>query len=290
MNYVLFYKGLLPNYYKICLNSILSAEKEANIILCSEKSVENTNINYLNINDITSENTNEIINLSVYKDTTYDEKINPLWLNSLLRIFYLRDIANELSIDKFIHFDLDVITYKSFDEVQHLFHPDKLNITEHIDNTPIFGYSYFPKLSIINKICFELENYLKNENTLNKKISNFRPLNEMELLKIIKERNSDLFYSLPTLPYNNNELVFDPATYGQYLGGLPNKPYFKFRKKHTSLSHIVGKEISSGRIKPVFQKKPSVLYDSTKIDIVNLHIHSKNLNKFKPYNYQEIIS
>ena len=51
-------------------------------------------------------------------------------------------MASELSLDQFIHFDLDVIIYKSFANINHIFDPKKLNITEHIEDTPIFGYSY----------------------------------------------------------------------------------------------------------------------------------------------------
>lgn len=289
MNYLLFYKGELPDYYTICINSILSVDDEAKIIFCGEKDISNSHINFLHLNDITSKETDEIINLEVYEGTTYSEKQNPLWLNSLLRIFYLRDAANELSLNEFIHFDLDVIIYKSFDEINNIFDFEKLNITEHMEDTPIFGYSYFPKLEIIKKLCSDLENYLLNENIENKELPNFRPLNEMELLSIIKEKNSTLFSSLPNLPYGSQKIIFDPATYGQYFGGLPANSNSLFRRRHISLSHTVGKEISSKRIKPIFRGNPRVLYNTKKIDIVNLHIHSKQLSKFLPENYKNIV-
>ena len=289
MNYLLFYKGKLPDYYSLCINSILSVDIEAKIIFCGDHEIRNSNIDFLHINDITSNETHEIINLEVYEGTTYSEKENPLWLNSLLRVFYLRDVASELSLDQFIHFDLDVIIYKSFENINHIFDPKKLNITEHIEDTPIFGYSYFPKLEIINKLCSDLKDYLLYENIKNKELPNFRPLNEMELLSIVKEKNDHLFNSLPILPYGNQEFIFDPATYGQYFGGLPANSNSLFKRRHISLSHIAGKEISSKRIKPIFKNNPKVLYSNKEIDIVNLHIHSKQLSKFLPENYKNVI-
>ena len=54
-----------------------------------------------------------------------------------------------------------------------------------------------------------------------------------------------LFKLLPDLPYGNQETVFDPAGYGQYLGGTFNNPKKWYKRKQPILDHSVGQEISS---------------------------------------------
>ena len=53
----------MPDYYSLCINSILSVDTEAKIIFCGDHEISNSNIDFLHIIDITSNETHEIINL-----------------------------------------------------------------------------------------------------------------------------------------------------------------------------------------------------------------------------------
>jgi len=90
-----------------------------------------------------------------------------------------------------------------------------------------------------------------------------------------------------TLTYmdNFNKYIFDPATYGQYLGGNNKNKKFKdfgIYEKNT----YIGKEILKNKIKILWEKdennfnRPYCLYNKEKYKIFNLHIHSKNLKQF----------
>ncbi len=289
MNYLLFYNGKIPDYYKFTVNSILSVDAEANIFFCGSSILNHKEIDFSHTEDIVSTLTNEIIDLNIYKDTSYEFKENRLWSDSLLRVFYINDLAKNMNIEEFVHFDLDVIIYKSFSDLKHLFNPEKINITEHIDNTPIFGYSYIPSSSLYSSLCSLIYKYIKDEYLERLKNKNIKPLNEMEMLSVIKKQNTSIFSSLPILPYFKNKILFDPATYGQYFDGIPAKPYKKFRRRHISMEHIAGKEISSGRVEPIYRDRPLIKYNDNNYEIANLHIHSKRLNKYLPENYKQII-
>ena len=142
----------------------------------------------------------------------------------------------------------------------------------------------------MEKICIEIIEYFKSENYSDNEYYKNHPLNEMEVLSKIQQKLPMLFKLLPDLPYGNQGTVFDPAGYGQYLGGTFNNPKKWYKKQQPILDHSVGQEISSKRIRVGFKgNTPFVNYNEKKIPIANLHIHSKDLYKFKPKNYREFI-
>lgn len=283
MNYFLNYSGDHPNYIKYSLNTILSIDKDANIYFSSDIPIRYKNITYLAFSDITSDKTKEIENIDIYKDTNYEN--NPLWKNSLMRIFYLSDMSEKLDIESFVHFDLDVLIYKPFSDIKNYFRKNKLNITPCTDNEIIFGYSYIDGLDNYKKITDSIFNYIVNQKSFRKE-----KLNEMKILSEICKNEPDLFNLLPILPSEEENNIFDPASYGQYLGGLDGKPRKLFSKPWAGDHHYVGKEILNRRIKVKFRNnQPVVIKKNKKFDLVNLHIHSKELHKFLPNQYKVYI-
>ena len=69
------------------------------------------------------------------------------------------------------------------------------------------------------------------------------------------------------------------------LWGLPANSNSLFKRRHISLSHIAGKEISSKRIKPIFKNSPKVLYSNKEIDMLIYTFIQNNFLNF----YQKII-
>ena len=70
MNYVLVSVGKIPEYIKFTLNSILSVDKDANIILCSDqKNIENfKNIKIIDIRSLNNNKVEEFKSLNLYKN------------------------------------------------------------------------------------------------------------------------------------------------------------------------------------------------------------------------------
>ena len=290
MNYFYYFTGDLPNYLKISINSLLTVDEEAKIYLCSDNNPKYKNIDYLNPLDLQSSVTKEFIDLDIYKNTAYEKNLNPLWYSSILRIFALSDFLKYTKLNETVHFDSDVIVYKPFEDLKNNFSDDAINITKLNNDRLVFGYSFIQNFKIIEKVCIEIIDYFKSENYSDNEYYKKHPLNEMEVLGKIQQKLPKLFNLLPDLPYSNQGTIFDPAGYGQYLGGTFNNPKKWYKRKQPILDHSVGQEISSSRISVDFKgNTPTVNYKEKKIPLANLHIHSKNLFKFKPKNYREFI-
>ena len=287
MNYVLFNLGEIPDYFKETINTIFSVDKNANIYIGCDQNIDLKNCHIVHINELNSPESNYLDKNNFYKGTNYES--NPLWLTSLKRIFYLNQIAENFNLKKFVHFDNDVLIYEPFDMISSCFVNNQINMTRHTIDQLIFGYSFFPDLSLSKKLSSEIFKILENIGEhLNK--NNNIPLNEMDMLGILYKADKNFFNPLPTLPYDSSNFIFDPASYGQYISGTHQKPrrFYHYRIKESH--HIVGAEIISKRIKPSFKNNlPTIQYNGQIKKIVNLHVHSKQLKKYLPQNYKNYI-
>ena len=287
MNYTFVLIDYEPDYFKYVINTVLSVDKNAEIYILSNKKINYKNTNYINLNDIYSDKIKEYLSLNVYKNSIFHD--NPLWKTSSLRVLYLNEIKKYLNIKSFVHLDNDILIYKPFEEIQHLMNQNRFNITQSNSKTLIFGYSYFGENEefedIANLFIEKIKYGIKNE----WKFNNGKPLNEMQLLAAIYNDTKGFFKLLPSLPYQS-DIIFDPASYGQYLDGTHAHPKKWYRKGHFNQNDYVGVEIISKRIKINFSdKQPVVKWEGRNYNLANLHVHSKRLEKFLPKNYKEYI-
>ena len=288
MNYLLFHIGKLPNHFYVCINNILSVDKDANIYLLTDSNLELKGINVLNIEELSELLTKKEEILSIFKDTILES--NPLWYTSFLRVFGLSYASKYFDIKKFVHFDNDVLIYKSFSKIMEsdVIKQNKINITQIDETKLVFGYSYFDNQENLKVLEDFFEKVLNNTSYFMNNFHKGKPLNEMRVLKLAAESDPSRFSVLPSLPYQN-KTIFDPASYGQYLNGTHAKRgNFIFKRRWISTNHIVGRELKSKRVKAIFKnQQPSVLFENKSYDLVNLHVHSKNLNKFVGPSYKE---
>ncbi len=289
MRYVLIVLGYLPEYIRYTINTIISVDKDAEILICSDKKVEFKNTTFINLLDIPSKHIQELNELSIYKDTIFEN--NPLWKTSLERIFYLNEVQKNLKLINFVHFDNDVLIYKPFTELIKYFDKKKLNITQSNFKKIIFGYSYVENSQVLNDISNLVIETCKFGDKYNWEFNGGKPFNEMQILGYINSENSELFNMLPTLPSQSMKLksntIFDPAGYGQYLDGTHNSPRKWGRKGYSSQNDFIGTEFISKRIKLNFKNVPTVEWEKEKYYLANLHVHSKRMENFLPVNYRE---
>ena len=291
MDYILYHKGNPPSHLKYCINSILSVDGNANVHLITDQIIKNQEINIVNIQDYGKLNFMKDFKKSL-EQNNYAE--NPLWLTSLERIFYIEKYINDININQFVHFDNDVVLFESFDFVtsktnlnKQAFHLTPLN-----EENMVFGYSYINSNKIFSEVCFKGKEIVENYQFFSNKYNQNKQLNEMKILSIIKRENNELIEPLDILPYGNKGIIFDPASYGQFLGGTHKKPKTFFRNNFATQSHSVGAELISKRIIVKFKNQvpfvESEIGDESKL--ANLHIHSKKLNKYLPKNYKSYFS
>lgn len=295
MKYILFNYGEIFDHLEASLNSIMSVDKNAEITLITDKNLNLPSIELVNIND-----SKELIEIKeklvdLYKSTNYSAEKFPVFYTSLLRVFAITQIAKEKNINEYVHFDNDVIIYKSFEEIvkNYKFNYEMLNITQNKSSEVVFGYSFFPTLEIADRISNEIIRVLDNYKYYSNQFKFGKELYEMLILGIINREKENLISILPSLPYDKNlRLLFDPSSYGQYLDGLHLKRgNYIFKRRWVSTNDIVGKEIMSKRIKVKFDNsKPFVEFSNQNFDVVNLHVHSKRLQKYLPSNYKKYLN
>ena len=290
MQYLFFYYGEIPKYVFLTLNNILNIEENAEIFLVTDQKI---NSKYINVLDISK--TNLLEKLSTINDSyiKLNMDFNPLWATSLLRVFALQSLKNYFKVDKFVHFDTDVLIYKSFADTlkDYKFPESKISITPNDYKSLVFGYSYFPNKELIDELIDMLNRNLSDLDSIKSKYTHGGDISEMRHLGLLNQMYPEFFNLLPVLPYDNHKVIFDPAGYGQYLNGSHiRRGNYIFKRRWVSMEHIVGSELKSKRIKLKFNENPFVIYDKKKIELVNLHIHSKNILKFLPANQSSHIT
>lgn len=292
MNYLFSYYGEIPEYVILTLNNILNIDKDANIYLATDQKIKSKNIETLNIKDTFLVDKLNDLNKN-FENLNTKSNANPLWATSLLRIYALKELKDFFKINSFVHFDTDVIIYKSFNEISknHDFSRSSISITQNDMMNLVFGYSYFPNEESIDDLVIKLDQNLLNIDALQNIYARGGEIPEMRHLGILNLMYEGMFNMLPTLPYENIDLIFDPAGYGQYLNGTHLKRgNYIFKRRWISMNHIVGPELKSKRIKCMFDKSPYVIHRKRKTELANLHVHSKKISKFLPKKQKNYIS
>jgi len=264
MKHFLFHLGPLPKHLNTCIDSILRYPNN-NIALCTDQ-----NVTY-NSNRVTIINVNKLNSPHVKKYFHLDP--NPLWITSLLRIHYLNEYyQNYCSDEPLLHFDNDVLYYNDpqilRDKIK-----EEVYITPHKQTEYTFGFSIInnkEKMANITKRVFDI---VQKGERFARSITGDN-IHEMRLLGYIDD---GIITKLPVLPEELNEFdfIFDPSSYGQYIGGTPNghSPGFIDRKQY------VGSKLTDN-MQIIFDDKPYIIANNKKYNIFNLHIHCKKLNKF----------
>ena len=295
MPYVLVYEKNLPDHLHLCINQIKKIDPLEEIYLVTEDYVELKDVNVLKISDIESDSTRIIKSKKIYDNTKYEK--NPLWETSLLRIFYLRDLSSFLNLKEIVHFDTDVLIYAKLSDIKQNFNTERFNITRLKKNALVFGYSYSHKSIILENLCNLIEEYLINKVKASSWIDS--PENEMKILSNLQNENPKFFNELNVLPSKSENQIFDPATYGQMIGGshsrprrftpigiykttkLDSRPRYLPRGGIMDLNHDIGLELNKKKVKIFFNNgQPQIIINEKLLNLVNLHIHSKELNKY----------
>jgi hypothetical protein len=108
--------------------------------------------------------------------------------------------------------------------------------------------------------------------------------NEMRMIQLLRTEHG-LAEALPTTVASaverSSPVVFDPASYGQWVDGIPSAPGVSYAGDH----HFIGADIIAGNLRVSWdsqQRIPSVLSrrDDRELPLANLHIHSKRLERW----------
>jgi hypothetical protein len=214
------------------------------------------------------------------------------WCVTAARLFFIYEYCLKYNIKSFFHFENDIMLYEKLQKIESIITENNLSqnkilITRGGDDKIMTGFMYVGNLDVFNHLLTEINYFL--ESKLDLGIFGVSFLNEMGLLHVYQTLNPDKMINLPIFP--NKKLffgleifksVFDPATYGQSLDGIPSEP----GKGILPADHIISREVQSySNFKITFKKidnnkVPYIFLGEEEFKINCLHIHSKRLELF----------
>jgi hypothetical protein len=260
----------LPEYAKLSLAQSERFLGQESILLTNK-----------NISEESHKKINEFYELckqffpSFYKDT--------FWLLTLIRLYVVYLYCEENNINEFIHLEYDNLIYSDLTVLKVL--PPSIYFTRVGPYCSSAGFVYCNSLKSFQSFINKLKQLIARGEQVVRQFTAYPHLSEMIMLDLIYTHSTEIIKYLPILPegvgsdnFNelNNLALFDGASYGQYLGGTNNGA----DKGWTGQHHYIGAAIDNKKIEVIFDKKPYCIFNGKKIDVHNLHIHSKNLKDF----------
>jgi len=283
----------LPEYLKICFKQIRYYNADIEIyFITNEINVKNYQ-HYWDENNIFSISSESFHNERIDRfSKVLNNEWSTFWTNSATRIFYLEEFLkkNDKSI---IHFENDVLIYCNLKNIlsksEKIF--NRLGLTQGgFDRfmTGMFFIKNYDSLKSMTDYWMSILESGKIQELVKKyKID---MVNEMSLFLIYNmEKGFDFLDTFPTIPnskyYETFNSIFDPATYGQYVGGLP-KVAGGLPSGYIDKNHYIGDFMlkNMGGWEIFFKnREPYLIFNDVEYKINNLHIHSKNLHLYESY-------
>jgi len=213
------------------------------------------------------------------------------WTVAVTRFIYIENFMRENDLRHVTHFENDVMLYSTIADYQ----PTLQRLYPCLGITPggpwvyMTGFMYIDNaqaLADMTTFFIDTLTSLGVDGTIRK--YGIYGMDEMQLLWVYGTHCDTCLDTLPILPFgehsNNFEhfnSVFDPASYGQYVGGTQvDGPGAK------PPNHYIGVEMLNNPYDVVWKPvdglwQPYFSYDSKLAKINNLHIHSKNLHLYR---------
>ena len=295
MKIILTHIGLvpLPDYLKTNVRQIRELNKDIEIYLLlnvfnhnqAQEMLNEFNVNFLFKENYESEKIKNAVRLIGYGE-------NNFWTVSMTRIYYLEECMKIEKLEDIVHFENDVLLYTDLSTIK-----DKLINTYHsLAITPggfdriMTGFFFIKNsesLSHMTQFWLDILSKMNRRQIMN--TYRVDMVNEMSLLHIYSLSHNDKLEFFPILPvgkYSKNldvfNSVFDPASYGQFVGGTP-KAAGGAPPGFLDNNHHIGNEMIKNRDKydVIWEDNiPYLKYEDSLYKINNLHIHCKRLDDF----------
>lgn len=239
--------------------------------------------------------------LAVDKDLFYSDKIRQFellfnygkenfWTVTATRLIYIENFMTDMNLTDVYHLENDVLIYCDLKEHDYKFRSlyKNMAITIGGEIVAMTGFLYINNYKALSRMTQYFINMLKKLGVggiLNK--YHIPMVNEMFLMRQYGLDYPQYLRNLPTMPfgefsenYSEFNSLFDPASYGQLVGGTRTEgPGAKPQ------DHYIGRWLTANPQYGIIWKEenglkiPYLNYDN-RIKINNLHIHSKNLSKY----------
>lgn len=291
---IFIYGGKFPKYgkYSILFNNKYS--KMDLILLCNKEDINFKISRNIRVFDYNEFNDNTLFFLKQIRKL--NKFRSSFWILSIERYFVLLNFVKKLKINNFFHGELDNVFFNLL-KIDNKLNKIGKKIFFPVDNQNGFGsIIYINSIKILEKFC---------EFSLKKLKKNF--YNDMKLLYLFGKKFPHLTKFLPTekslffkkkntINYKSTQGIFDGARIGQYLFGVDprnirNKLYNKIIiEEKKTIKKKLSKYYNNCRF--YFNDKKFYLkFYKKKVNIFNLHIHSKLIEEiFFQKNYKKILN
>ncbi len=268
-------------------------------------------IKYSNLRIILTSSLKTSINHIIFKTlnrNAYSTWRDGFWRYVIERFFVIEDFLRTTKETNILHFETDNLIYEDISSIsEYLINTQKLGLIIDFDNRCIPSVMYIPSVAAIRHFCtFYNIHYtmLPYKNPLQS--------NDMVSMAHYWNKNKNKCISLPVIPpeyvegkgelhnqkgekvatnlpyyeeFENLNFLFDAASFGQYLGGLD----MRYAQDKTSTDGFINE---SAAYNPADFKitwkneksitRPYIAYNENKPrPLFNLHLHSKNLARFR---------
>tara|TARA_Y100000310_G_C20568008_1_gene756525 strand:- start:97 stop:963 length:867 start_codon:yes stop_codon:yes gene_type:complete len=284
---ILTHIGKIPDYFKFMIQQLRLFNPEEEIIFIGDKKDESLfkkhNIKYDSQNIEDNHKYKKLLALDKKRDIFNTFPTKNFWIFTYARFYLIEEFLKRNNNKSFFFFENDIMIYESLNKIQSYIDQLKGNIffTVGDDIRITTGFSYFKKSADFIKLVKDMDKIIFDEDEIKDIRKNYSECcpSEMTILRKIKNKY-EYIKALPIIPTTTTTFIFDPATYGQVLGG--NRQGRKYIDERT----YIGQEILKNKISVKFKKdkkghkKPICIYENKEYYISNLHIHSKNLKNF----------
>ncbi len=298
MNLILFHIGReLPQYLKYGFRQIRLFNPDITIYFITDKKwLKNSVFTKYGI-------------ITVDKDEFHSDKIDhfePLldysrehfWTITASRLIYIENFLKAYNLTDVYHFENDILLYYPLEK----HHQKFLDLYKSMAITPggadrcMTGFMFIKNWEVLAQMTEFFIQELKEHGRLGlREVYKTDMIHEMSLMKgYANVKGQEHLRFLPILPfgphaYNYEEFnsVFDPASWGQYVGGIPGGEGPGAKPPDLYISQVlianpdytvIWEENEDARKVPYFKYNNN--WRDCYIKINNLHIHSKNLHDY----------
>ena len=206
---------------------------------------------------------------------------NGFWFETIYRFKAIESFLVQTELQNILHIEADILLSPSFFVALTEFAFTEFAFTR-VSKSHASGAIFYVK--DLGSIQF-MNQCLKENITLNPSIT------DMTFLSEFQSKHSAMVSILPTKPIADSIFVFDGATYGMYITGTdPRNNYGKSSLFSDVRDHEL--KVSQSTIS-VTKNKLLIESEFGQREIVNLHIHSKNVSFFRgnwPKSFQKNVS
>ena len=192
---------------------------------------------------------------------------------TFMRLLLLEALAAKEKLVEVVHIENDNLIYVDlekcvFDKSRSVWYTP---VSPNLDSA---GFLYFTDHKNYGVFCTKLLGFLARGYEQCRVLAMSDMITEMHVLNIVRSENPNLVGALPILPNPSLTVIFDGASWGQYLGGSNNG-----HPAGTTFPHqIAGVEIAKHKHEYKFNWKDRGLwlnYDNRDYQFINLHVHNK---------------